>query len=653
MENRSKRRRKRRTSLYETKNILTPVEFSGDGIQSKHYIPKDSRDGANAMISWVEENVIVSLEIDKKHQSFYMGELPTTVNPITKRPYNYLWEKQKDILRECLQMKDGLFVYTIIVFCWMRGEGKSFLACLIQLWKFFCFERQQIMLGANNRDQSKFVHFGIMQGIVKNSPRLLEQVGGLKNVQEKEIRIINNKGEKVSFISPMSTSTGIVSNITGYTFSEIFAMNNPKFFEELDGSIRNISNALGVIDSTVSPKSHLLYKNLYKGFTDKTLETCYFSHRQSREANYRDYWHPNMTQKQLNDYAGKFSLGGFAQFFKNTWESGNHQVFPLHLIYGMRYFGFDNILGNHEKLLENTRKITDLEDQIEDIDNNPQVKESSLENRMKVMSALTTELSNKVSDIEHRCTPISSLFTLEGNIPQIPDISVIEKLTEIYKTDWSLGVGLDFGDSLAKESKANTMATLILKGLPNSLVDSNLLLEKIGIEVQYLYIMLHIAKIPDHDLDTVKNLVDNYHELFDGVDVIGIEKYRAWDLKNWCIERDISLMAVHPGYPKQKEAFQTVYNAMDVGNLKIPPVGISGVKEPDIVIEEFKTFDHDTFKKWFGSPMKFEKNGIQDDSVYSLAWGIAAMQDLHALNFRKRFMKGLELFYIPPGGQKI
>jgi hypothetical protein len=160
--------------------------------------------------------------------------------------------------------------------------------------------------------------------------------------------------------------------------------------------------------------------------------------------------------------------------------------------------------------------------------------------------------------------------------------------------------------------------------------------------------LLHIAKIDNHDLDVVKVLIDEYSDIFDGVDAIGLEKYRAWDLKNWCEDREISLLAVHPGYLKQHEMFQTMYNALDAGHFKAPSVGIHGAKGPDILTEEFETFDHDTFKKWFGSPVKFEKNGIQDDSVYGSGWGIAGMQNLQAIHFRPRFSKSFELMYLPP-----
>ena len=81
------------------------------------------------------------------------------------------------------EMEDGRFKYRQIVFCWPRGEGKSFVTCLIQSWKFFCWPRQQIMLGANSKDQVKFVHYDIMKDLILNSPKLVDMISGKKNVE--------------------------------------------------------------------------------------------------------------------------------------------------------------------------------------------------------------------------------------------------------------------------------------------------------------------------------------------------------------------------------------------------------------------------------------------------------------------------------------
>jgi hypothetical protein len=94
-------------------------------------------------------------------------------------------------------MENGQFKYRLICFCEPRGEGKSFKAVLIQMWKFFNWGKQQIMLCANSKDQSKFVHFDEITSIIRNSPNLINIVGK-KNIQEKEVRLKDARGNVVS-----------------------------------------------------------------------------------------------------------------------------------------------------------------------------------------------------------------------------------------------------------------------------------------------------------------------------------------------------------------------------------------------------------------------------------------------------------------------
>ena len=190
--------------------------------------PADYRKGGQGCIDWIEDKCYLPVTAVGSDISQWtsVGKFP--------EEYYYLWSEQCKILLEALVMKNEKFVHRLIVLCWQRGEGKSLLACLIQLWKFFNWPRQQIVLGANSKEQTKFVHYDIMRDIILNSPQLLNVIG-LRNVQEKDIRLKDSKGRIVSQIRALSTATGIVSNITGYTFSEMFNMKKPKFYVELAG----------------------------------------------------------------------------------------------------------------------------------------------------------------------------------------------------------------------------------------------------------------------------------------------------------------------------------------------------------------------------------------------------------------------------------
>ena len=116
-------------------------------------------------------------------------------------------------------------------------------------------------------------------------------------------------------------------------------MKNPKFFSQLDGSTRNIPNALGVIDSTVSDKGHILYTKLWKNWLAQTDPYLYFSFRCSQDANYKDFWNPQMTEKQLQSYGVRFLKAEFDRYFKNTWEAGSTRLFTDAMCYATNYVG--------------------------------------------------------------------------------------------------------------------------------------------------------------------------------------------------------------------------------------------------------------------------------------------------------------------------
>ena len=67
-----------------------------------------------------------------------------------------------------------------------------------------------------------------------------------------------------------------------------------------------------------------------------------------------------------------------------------------------------------------------------------------------------------------------------------------------------------------------------------------------------------------------------------------------------------------------------------------PEIGIIGSKGADIHDEELGVFDHDEEKRWFGSPEKAEKYGIQDDTVYGAGWAVYGGRMKGADDFRIR-----------------
>jgi hypothetical protein len=426
------------------------------------YKPEDYKDGPEGFIKWCEENVSIPIYPEGSDISVWVPikKLPRKPNPKTGRSYWDFWESQKRVARQCLRMDTGRFIYRLIILCWMRGEGKSLFACLIQLWKFFNWTRQQIVLGANSKEQITFVHYDIMRDIIINSPPLLRTIGK-RNIQEKQIRLRDDKGNITSVIRAISSFSGIVSNITGYTFSEIFDMKNPKFFTQLDGSIRNIPNALGVIDSTVSTKTHILY-SLFSAFVKKEITDLYFSYRYSKNADYRDYWNPEMTQIQLDSYKGKFLLADFERYFKNTWGSVSDRIFTDEILEGMLYVGCNGRIGNFEEmnlLLTQKKKYKD------------QMEMLTLESQggLNPDNAFATNRL-AMTNIDEKLISVENYYKLtDGFTPCLATMNDLEKIGDLFDTDWAILAGIDRADPM-KESKqgARTVFTCVAKGLPGS-----------------------------------------------------------------------------------------------------------------------------------------------------------------------------------------
>jgi hypothetical protein len=492
------------------------------------------RDGAEGMILWCEHKVCIPVYPPGSDMAVYLpiSEMPDIKHDETGRSPKDFWEAQKTVLRQALTMKDGRFIYNVIVLCWMRGESKSLLACLIQLWKFFNFPRQTIVLGANSKDQVKFVHFDIITDIVLNSPKLLRDLGGKTNIKEKEIRLRDAEGNVKSIIKPISSFTGIVSNITGYTFSEIFAMKNPRFFTQLDGSIRNIPNALGVIDSTVSDKSHVLYKLYVNALVEKKTKKVFFSYRSSRmpDGDHNDFWHPYMTREQLDDYRAKFPFGEFERYFLNLWEAGQVRVFKDPHIEEIYAFGYDGHILNHKDLRAILTKKAELMEAIA----------AYAQKGNKDM--IVVELNQKIDELLGKIVPVDTIYRLfdQSDAPTMLSLKELNELGDKLDTDWAVSAGSDFGDPYAQDGRARTILTLIAKGLPGSRSNPNVWLQDVA-SPPYIYFIIGFFHIKDHSLGAVKDILDAAHNEYEGLDSYCSERFGNWDVQAWCEERGIML----------------------------------------------------------------------------------------------------------------
>lgn len=104
----------------------------------------------------------------------------------------------------------------------------------------------------------------------------------------------------------------------------------------------------------------------------------------------------------------------------------------------------------------------------------------------------------------------------------------------------------------------------------------------------------------------------------------------------WAEELEIDIKIWQPSINRQAGAFTELFSLVNDGRIKCPPVAICGSKGNDILIEEYSFFDHDPDKRWFGSPEKGAKYGVQDDLMYASGWGIYGGREMTVDKFRSR-----------------
>ena len=551
--------------------------------------------------TWIEDHIRVFItDVLTGQQSWVsVGKLPDTPHPVTGRSYKQMWERQKlEIIRPAMSRDEhGHLKYHTVILCVPRGEGKSFVNCMLMLYRFFVFPKQLIVLGSNSRDQSKFSLYDIMRDMCLNSPQLLHILGD-KGVREKSIILTDRQGNTVSSIATVSTFTGILSNITACAFSEFF-LSEPsgKFFTQLDSSRRNIPDSQSFIDSTVSTRDHMLYR-MYEAATSGKDPGIFFYYRDS-EGRQEDFSHPMMTQAQLDSFRVKFLPSEFERFFLNKWSGDIGKFFTRPMIEAMRWLSEPS----HADLM---RKVTTLH----------KLKQSELPRE--------AEIRGIMSELQ----PLPYSLSDNGH-PRDADQIDLSVLSDKYDTHFALGVGIDMSDALKDDltAGARTIVTLIAKGLIGSRSNPTLWQGVDKSKLNFIYFVLSLRHIEDAELTSVIWRIERYLDSFNFIYSICGERYGLAGLRAWAVERDQNIELIAPTKGVQKASFNMLYQSVSTGRFKVPELAVPGYVEDDVFREELKVFQYDSSKTWYGSPYKDSANKQQDDTVFATALGMYGLRD--------------------------
>jgi hypothetical protein len=605
------------------------------------------RNGGEGFILWAEENVRVLAYLPGTSilKPTYLADLSREPEPMTGRTWWDFWCWQKDICRQALKLDtDGRLKHNLVVFCTERGEGKSFMAVLILLWKFTVFANQRIFLAANSKEQSSFAHREEMDKIIRISPVLLALVGGEKNIQKKELAIYDSRGLKISFITTVSTFTGVLSNATGFSFSEFFqARPDAPFFNEIYTSMRNTPNALGVIDSTVSTRDHKLYK-LYEAIQKgaKGTDSWFFYYKCNPTADVNKYMSPANTQKQLDAFQASTAANPveFDMFFKNTWDTAQKGLFSEELVDACHYLGASGKLLNQQEIMKQNETLTKHVSDIAYAD---------YQGFGKCLNQDIVYFDKKaLKDIDEYIAPLNE-------VAYYAPADAVAKLGDLLDTDWAIGLGLDRSDPLATRSSAQTVLTCVAKGLPGSRSNPQKFIDISKEDYDapdYVHVLIGIHVSNSSNSNDLQKIISGWADEYSGIESFSSDRYGVSDLAGWLTSEEIveKPEVVHFSQQKQQEVFSILYNTVAYGRFKMPRIHIVGAKESDILVEQLKNFSvtYDGRKVTYGSPDKKHIGAIQDDAVDALAMAVYGMRYLGLDDFRS--VDGSLFFgtYIPP-----
>ena len=601
------------------------------------------RNGGDGIVRWCEENIVLMPPdlITGVRAPYYIGELPDTPDPETGRSWKSLWDHQIPILREAFRMDDnGRLVYSLLVFCTPRGEGKSAWAVWGHGWKFFNFDMQKIFLCANSKDQSTYAHYDELIGYIKISPALLALIGGESRLLAKQLSILDDKRQVNSFIRPSSSHNGIMSGASGFSFSEFFQAAMPTtFFSEIFTSTRNVINAVGIIDTTVSDMEHTLRK-LYDKVVNKEKghERIFFYYESNPEADPDKYHNPLNNRQQLETFEAALGHlpGQFDMLFRNTWESASRDLFDKLDIQAMSYIGVDGNIGNHKGVIDILKTCDD------NVKKDDDMRGRGLRTVERPAAAQNPPLMARLIHIDNYITTVFPDDPYTDYVPR----DMLEVLGEFYDTDWCIGVGVDRNDPLSTTSAAQTALTCVAKGLPGSKTDPTRFMQGLSdttVSTDYIYVILSAKVLPRTALTTdVQAIISKWEQEYEAVESFCSDRYNVSDLVGWLKDNTIvdKPEVLHYVYEKQKEVMRIMHECMRTGRLKKPRLADSTVYEnsnwDDLLQEQMQYYTHTVAKSGrgvYGSCEK-SKGGVQDDCLESLALGIFGMRNLGIKDLR-------------------
>lgn len=505
------------------------------------------------------------------------------------------WAIQREAVNEALRVdENGNFDHRLVVFSAPRGEGKTLLACMVTLFFFFNGYSEVITLAGNSRDQSKFTHYDLCKSIIQHTPALFK-TPGLK-IQEKNIALNAGPKEVFNYMQPIPTSVGLLPNTTRAVFTELHNLQDTKFFYDLWTSLRNVPNAMVIVDTTVARPGHLVHK-LWQTYQKGTDPLIYFHHYSDK------HYNPEMTEEALNHFRETLPDILFNMYFRNRWEDAAGSLFPIDKIRQMRILEVD---GKLAPCPESNLAIKTL---------------MELEHQRTILSrggADLLALNKEITAIENRIVMVDELYKIPASKEDLVRIG------KKYGCDrFIIGVGLDRALRLSKHTGRTALSCVAR--MPLSAEESR-------------YFILDIFVPTESTLPVLADKFMEWMVKYGWIDKVVVETYSSEDFYDWVADKALASEFVSPSYAKQKPVFFSMDSIVEAGHLKCPKVPYytddqgtlfrGFTNREDLFCTEMQKFGFvpglTDNKGTFGSPDKGNKSGTQDDTIYSVGWAIYA-----------------------------
>jgi hypothetical protein len=572
--------------------------------------------GPDGCCAWMSDNMCAKIipKGSKVHQWVLLKDLPNDKDKYG-RSFMGMWKRQQEVIQEALALDgSGNYKHNLICLVWPRGLGKSFLAIGLSLYRFFCFSYQKIYYSANSREEIATLHYNEAKTYILNSPKLVEIVGE-RNVQEGKIKIIVGAKTSMNEIKTLPITSGIVSNASVVTQSEVFKMEDDNFFAMWYGSLRGTPNALGIIDSTASDKEHWLYKKLYLGAKKNPNGKIYFNYFGFKNPEAKKFWHPDITTEELNSYKIVFTKYNFRRFFQNLWGIKKDGLFAESHLKAISYLGANGVPINHDVVVKQLETIKEKSKvlHVQRLQPNP--------NRRQELAEIARDQLMPVREYIDLGGYTEDKETTLRQPAYFPKLTDVKKITDLLNTDrFSLLVGIDRAQpNKVGTSGARTIVVWMAK-IPAGAVFNGL------IDDPFLYFMLGVAIVGNSMTSPIILLLDRIHREF-SIDFISADSYLFGDISTWCDVQHIPWQSKTATLPVQAQGFGALITAIHNGLFKAPPIPVGGSSSGDILREELRTFDElgqhkQSGVKRYGSPTKDKPGGVQDDCIDAIGTAI-------------------------------